>query len=135
MVSRSLSTLTAIVFLALAVQSVRVAWGYISGPLDLVRVEGDLSEGERPVVIAALYEAMSKGNVISARALRQEIANINWVRAVTVRRTWPNSVHVAVNRDIPTVRWGSNEYLNGKGDILSMAENYSGDRGNTQRYG
>ena len=127
MLSRSLSTLTAIVFLALAVQSVRVAWGYISGPLDLVRVEGDLSEGERTVVIAALYEAMSKGNVISARALRQEIANINWVRAVTVRRTWPNSVHVAVDREIPTVRWGFNEYLNGKGDILSMAENYSGD--------
>ena len=102
MASRSLAVFTAIVFLALTVQSIRFVWGYISGPLDLVRVEGDLSEGERAVVIAALYEAMSKRNVISARALRQEIANINWVRAVTVRRTWPNSVHVAVNRDIPT---------------------------------
>ena len=113
MASRSLAVFTAIVFLALTVQSIRFVWGYISGPLDLVRVEGDLSEGERAVVIAALYEAMSKRNVISARALRQEIANINWVRAVTVRRTWPNSVHVAVNREIPTVRWGFNEYLNG----------------------
>ena len=127
MVSRSLSVFTAVVFLVLTVQSIRVAWGYVSGPLDLVRVEGDLSEGERTVVTAAVYEAMSKGDVINARALRQEIANINWVRAVTVRRTWPNSVHVAVNREIPTVRWGFNDYLNGKGDILSMAENYSAD--------
>ena len=127
MVSRSLSVFTAVVFLVLRVQSIRVAWGYVSGPLDLVRVEGDLSEGERTVVVAAVHEAMSKGDLISARALRQEIANINWVRAVTVRRTWPNSVHVAVNREIPTVRWGFNDYLNGKGDILSMAENYSAD--------
>ena len=127
MVRRSRSVFTAVVFLVLTVQSIRVAWGYVSGPLDLVRVEGDLSEGERTVVTAAVYEAMSKGDVINARALRQEIADINWVRAVTVRRTWPNSVHVAVNREIPTVRWGFNEYLNGKGDILSMAENYSAD--------
>ena len=125
MVSRSLSVLTAFVLLVVTVESGRAVWGYITRPLDLVRVEGDLSDAERTIVVAVVNEAMSKGDVVNIRDLHEKIVNIDWIRAVTVRRNWPNSVHVTVNRELPTVRWGFDAFLNGKGDILSMAEKYS----------
>ena len=70
---------------------------------------------------------MSMGVAINPSDLQEKIADIDWIRAVTVRRNWPNSVHVTVNRELPTVRWGFDGYLNGKGDVLSMAENYQGN--------
>ena len=127
MVSRSLSVITALALLVLAVQSGRTVWGYLTGPLDLVRVEGDLSGAERTIVVAAVNEAMSMGDAINPSDLQEKIADIDWIRAVTVRRNWPNSVHVTVNRELPTVRWGIDGYLNGKGDVLSMAEKYQGN--------
>ena len=124
MVSRLLSVITAFALLVLAVQSGRIVSGYITAPPDLVRVEGDLSDTERMIVVSVVNEAMSTGDAINPSDLQARIADIDWIRAVTVRRNWPNSVHVAVNRELPTVRWGFDGYLNGKGDVLSMAEKY-----------
>ena len=127
MVSRLLSVITALALLVLAVQSGRTVSGYISGPPDLVRVEGDLSDTERTIVVSVVNEAMSTGDAINPSDLQARIADIDWIRAVTVRRNWPTSVHVSVNRELPTVRWGIDGYLNGKGDVLSMAEKYQGN--------
>ena len=124
MVSRLLSVITALALLVLTVQSGRTVSGYISRAPDLVRVEGDLSDTERTIVVSVVNEAMSTGDAINPSDLQARIADIDWIRAVTVRRNWPNSVHVAVNRELPTVRWGFDGYLNGKGDVLSMAEKY-----------
>ncbi len=125
MVSRSLSVLTAIVLLGVTVESGRAVWGYITRPLDLVRVEGDLSDAERTIVVAVVNEAISIGDVVNVRDLHEKIVNIDWIRAVSVRRNWPNSVHLIVNRELPTARWGFDAYLNGNGDVLSLVENYS----------
>ena len=127
MISRSLSVLTVIALVTFVGQSSRAVWDYVAGPLDLVRVEGDLSDAERKIVVAAVNDVMSTGDVVNVRDIRDKVTNIDWIRAVTVRRNWPNSVHVTVNRELPTARWGFDSYLNSKGNVLSMAQKYPFD--------
>ena len=127
MISRSLSVLTVIALVTFVGQSSRAVWDYVAGPLDLVRVEGDLSDAERKIVVAAVNDVMSTGDVANVRDIRDKVTNIDWIRAVTVRRNWPNSVHVTVNRELPTARWGFDSYLNSKGNVLSMAQKYPFD--------
>ena len=127
MISRSLSVLTVIALVTFVGQSSRAVWDYVAGPLDLVRVEGDLSDAERKIVVAAVNDVMSTGDVVNVRDIRDKVTNIDWIRAVTVRRNWPNSVHVTVNRELPTARWGFDSYLNSNGNVLSMAQKYPFD--------
>lgn len=50
--------------------------------------------------------------------LKQQLKSLPWVKAVTVRRVWPQTLRVTVEEHQPLARWGRNGVLSREGEIF-----------------
>ncbi len=51
--------------------------------------------------------------------LRKKVENIDWVKNVTIRRSYPDEVKIFVEEHIPTAIWNNDYYLDEFGNIFS----------------
>lgn len=54
-------------------------------------------------------------------AVTAELAELDWVRSVTVRRRWPNRIAVELWEHEVFARWGETETLTRRGEVLAYA--------------
>ena len=90
-----------------------------------VMVSGDLQQVDRELVakrVLALHGNFFNVNLDAAAA---ELRAIPWVRAVSLRRLWPNGLEVEVEEQHPLARWGDDELLNTWGEVF-VADNADG---------
>jgi cell division protein FtsQ len=93
-------------------------------PLRDVRVTGDISHVTREQVEAVLSCEL-RGNfftVYLAHA-RQAFKKLPWVRAVNVRRQWPDRLDFEVEEYRPIARWGSTALVSAEGEVFEAAVN------------
>ena len=109
-----------IIFIALSVYGVKYMLNPNTLPIKNVKVEGvfnRLSQNELKVnVINNIQGGFFNINVDKVRLA---LLNMPWVRDVTVKRVWPDSLKVVVNEQIPSARWGDLGLLNESGVFFS----------------
>ena len=98
-----------------------LTWRVLHAPVEAVRIAGDLTRMEheevRAAVVATLQSAMTSVSDIAGA-----IENLDWARDVSVRRVWPRTLRVWVERAAITARWGQDRYLTAGGDVVAAPE-------------
>jgi cell division protein FtsQ len=86
-------------------------------PVREVRVTNALERTSRQDIEAALRGRIA-GNffAVEPAEVRAGLQQLPWVRRVTVRRVWPDSLEVGVEEHVALARWGSDALVNTYGE-------------------
>lgn len=95
-----------------------LGWGALSGyaaldrPVTTVRIQGPTSAAQRAEVQAIVDTQLGRG-VLSTdvHAIGEGLRKLEWTRAVSVRRVWPDRIVVELGRAIPIARWNDDRLL------------------------
>jgi len=92
----------------------------LDAPVSRVRVSGELDEAERLQIRKTIAQGVS-GGLLSADldALRGAILALGWPRSVTVRRVWPETLEVDVEKPAVIARW-RDAYLASDGSVVQL---------------
>lgn len=89
-------------------------------PVREVRVTSALERTSRQDIEAALRGRVA-GNffAVEPAEIRAGLQQLPWVRRVTVRRVWPDSLEVGVEEQVALARWGGDALVNTRGERFS----------------
>ncbi len=100
-------------------------------PITSVRIAGEFVHVSRADMQQLMDEFLPSGFFdLDVAAVRREAQRIPWVRRISVRRIWPDSLHVAVVERVAVARWNDQALLEADGtrfgvDETSMNGNYA----------
>ncbi len=133
----------AICFLIALVAAVALLLSHLSArPITSVRIAGEFVNVSRERMQQVMDEFLPSGFFeLDVSAVRREAQRIPWVKTISVRRIWPDSLHVAVVERVAVARWNKEALLEVDGtrfvpDKTSLKENYvdlSGPDGSEQK--
>jgi cell division protein FtsQ len=76
-------------------------------PLRVVEVGGALERLDRDEIQRTVVDAIDGGFFsCDMRKLRQAVVAMPWVADVSIRRVWPDRLHMLVTEQVPLARWG-----------------------------
>ena len=112
--------LTLAIALPIAASAVAATGWMATRPVGAVRVAGAFSEVSpqtlRNVVSAALEGGFFR---VDVEAVRKAALSLPWIREATVRRVWPDSIHIAVVEREAMARWNDVGLLESDGSLFS----------------
>jgi len=118
-------SLAAISLLAgVAVLAVPLA-GDLSGyPVGAVRIAGDFHRVSRADLEAAVRAELAAGGffAVDVEQVRRAATRLPWVREATVRRVWPDSIHIAVEERVAVARWNEDSLIEDDASLFRPAE-------------
>jgi len=86
-------------------------------PLTTVHVDGEFHRVPAAQVRAVVAEHTQSGFLaLDVDAVYADLLALPWVRSVSVRRVWPDALHVALTENSAFVRWGESALLNDYGE-------------------
>jgi len=92
---------------------------FLRAPVEVVRIEGNLTEAEqdqvRSVVMETLQDPMADVNDVV-----DELSTLGWSRDVRVRRVWPGAIHVRMEHETLSAQWGEGSYLTTSGEVVDL---------------
>jgi cell division protein FtsQ len=90
--------------------------------LDQVRLEGTFEHVDPTELRNKILTAM-EGNffAVDLEHVERAVLAMDWVYKATVRRVWPDSIHVKVREQQPVARWGRGSWLNTDGEVITLA--------------
>ncbi len=108
-----------------------VAFAYSEGHLALPEVEFPI----RTLKVEAAFERVAAAEVAAVVApevtdgffgadlgtIKQAVVALPWVRDASVRRVWPDALHITVYEQQPVARWGDEGLLNDAGELFLPA--------------
>ena len=118
------TTLLLTLAVAAGVGALRFADAVANADINIVRVEGELTEAERSQVRGAVTVALHGTSMGTAADIVEAIQELGWVRLVRVRRHWPDILHVAVIRETLAARWGDDAWLTAGGNVVPAPSNH-----------
>ncbi|SOD39938.1 cell division protein FtsQ/DivIB [Nitrosovibrio sp. Nv4] len=68
-------------------------------------------------------EIMGNFLTVDLEATRKAFSKLPWVRAASVRRTWPKGLDVTLEEHVARARWGSDALVGTRGEIFNAASN------------
>jgi len=106
-----------------------------SFPVRMVSIEGDFREVSEKEVAAAVMDAV-RGNffLLDLDTIRARAESIPWIHEATVRRDWPDGVHIRFTEQQLVARWGRQAWLNDVGQVIDL-KGRSGPQGLPQLSG
>ncbi len=91
-------------------------------PVSAVRVDGEFRHQTRAQLHAAIFGHAAGGFFsVDVDAVRRAALGLPWVASASVRRVWPDALHVAVTEHQPLARWGTHALLNEHGRVFAPA--------------
>lgn len=89
-----------------------------------VRVAGKFEHVSRLEFEAVVREQLVSASffAVDVESLRRAAMSIPWVRDVTVRRVWPDSVHIAVVERVAVARWNDDAVMESDASIFKPRE-------------
>ena len=115
-----------IALLALCLMGVLAGgWLLLDQPVKRFKIEGQLSISEQTQVQQRLRAVgdLQRGMLTTdIDRLRQELGLIDWAHEVAIRRQWPDTLVIQLQRLIPMARWGEDQYLTTTGAVVSLPD-------------
>jgi len=98
-------------------------WRQLDQPLRAVRVLGVLTEAEQRAIQEAVDQSLQDG-VLSAdlAELTQRLRDLSWTRSVEVRRQWPDTLLIQVEKESVVAAWGDQGYITTAGRVVRLAD-------------
>ncbi len=89
--------------------------------VDQVRLEGTFEHVDPTELRNKVLTAM-EGNffAVDLEHVERAVLAMDWVYKATVRRVWPDSIHVQVREQHPVARWGRGNWLNTDGEVITL---------------
>lgn len=85
-----------------------------------VRVAGEFKHVSRDLLEQVVADQITKGFFeVDVEAVRAASRALPWVRDASVRRVWPDSLHVAIVEREPVARWNDGKLLEADGTIFA----------------
>ena len=85
------------------------------------KVTGDFRQLSNEQVIEVVADTVTGGFFsVDVDAVQDAVAAMSWVDSVSVRRMWPDTLHVMVVEQVPVARWGDDQLLNHRGDAFAI---------------
>ena len=85
-------------------------------PITSVRIAGEFVNVSRVEMQQLIDEFLPSGFFeLDVGAVRRKAREIPWVRRISVRRIWPDSLHVAVVERVAVARWNDEALLEADG--------------------
>jgi len=110
---------TILSLLLLALTGVLIAWAYMqyqnpdSLPIRQVKVEGEIRHLKNAEIEQAIAPLVTTGFfTLRVNRIRQTLLAMPWVKEVTVRRIWPDTLVLKVEEQKPVARWGKDALVN-----------------------
>lgn len=111
-------------------------------PLRVIEVSGEFQQLDRAEIQQAVAAAIDGGFfTCDMQRLRNAVLAMPWVADVSIRRAWPDKLHMMVTEQVPLARWGERALINVNGGVFEPEHlgNYaalvrlSGPAGSEQR--
>jgi cell division protein FtsQ len=84
-----------------------------------VRVAGEFQHVSRATLEQVVAGEITKGFFeVDVEAVRSAARALPWVREASVRRVWPDSLHVAIVERVPVARWNEDALMEADGDLF-----------------
>ena len=96
--------------------------GFSEFPISKVRIEGDLTQSERLILRKTVERVLQADVSPSPRTIVYELLQLGWIGPARVRRSWPDSIEVFVERETIVARWGNQSYLTQAGKVVEIGE-------------
>lgn len=83
--------------------------------------EGEFQHVDQQALTAAVMDSV-RGNffLLDLDAIRERARSVPWVYEVTVRRRWPDGVHIRFSEQHLVARWGKNGWVNAQGEHVNL---------------
>ena len=99
------------------------AWRAVSFALDIeirtLTIDAPFQRVSSMQIQEALSENLRSGFVsVSLSDAQKSLESLPWVDKASVRRVWPDAVHVSLTEQVPAARWGERGLLNVRGELF-----------------
>jgi len=83
--------------------------------------EGEFQQVDQKALTAAVMDSV-RGNffLLDLDAIRERAHSVPWVHDVTVRRTWPDGIHIRFSEQLLVAHWGKNNWVNMQGEQVNL---------------
>lgn len=94
---------------------------FLNKPIAEVSISGEFNYIQKED-IASIAEGYIEHSFVreNLSALKEQLEDLPWVDAASLRRQWPNDLHVAVVEQKPIARWGSEGFINYRGEVVNL---------------
>ncbi|MGI9324963.1 MAG: cell division protein FtsQ/DivIB [Pseudomonadales bacterium] len=95
----------------------------LNRPVEQIRIEGQLTGEERRLIEQALT-GHADARILTA-SLSKVVADVDalgWPQNVTVRRDWPDTLVLRINKQGVIARWKGDQYLTSNGRVINEAD-------------
>ncbi len=117
--SRPRQLLMVSVLVALAAAVVPIAERLGAYTVKSVRVAGEFKHVSRDALETVVADQITKGFFeVDVEAVRAASRALPWVREASVRRVWPDSLHVAIVEREPVARWNDDALMEADGTLF-----------------
>ncbi|MEL6301231.1 MAG: cell division protein FtsQ/DivIB [Pseudomonadota bacterium] len=88
-------------------------------PIEEISVKAPFNRVTTSQISAAVGDLDATG-FLSAdlSAMRERIEALEWVDRASVRRLWPDRLHISISEQVPAARWGDYGLLNTRGELF-----------------
>jgi cell division protein FtsQ len=92
-----------------------------SFPVRSLSFEGEFRQVDQEMLAAAVMDSV-RGNffLLDLDAIHARVRNVPWVHEVTVRRRWPDGVHIRFSEQQLVARWGKSGWVNAQGEYVNL---------------
>ncbi len=112
---------TALIAVFAVVMAVDLVLRPTSFPVKRVSFEGEFNHVDEQALTAAVVERV-RGNflLVDLNAVRERAVQTPWVHRVTVRRVWPDGIHIVFTEQNLVARWGAQAWVNAQGEAVQL---------------
>lgn len=106
-------------FVAAAVAITWLSLLALDRPVQQVSIDGPfhrVTAGQLEGVVRSYLPAGVLG--VRLGEIQRALETLDWVDRVSIRRRWPDGLHLSVSEQIPAARWGEHGLLNVRGELF-----------------
>ena len=98
-----------------------VTYDNFNQSIDRVVINGEFNYLSERDVIDLIDENVQTGFLtLNLPDLNRKIVEQDWIRSSSIRRSWPATLIVNIEEEIPVARWGEKQLLNNVGDYINV---------------
>ncbi len=92
-------------------------------PIKHVRIESTFQYISKDEIKTLLIPLVDVGFFdANVQAIQERLAQLVWVESATVNRVWSDTLTIKIKEKRPFVRWGEQNLISGRGEIIKPAE-------------